>query len=261
MLSEHDRRYLISDQDWDVRRPLDLLQTWGPPAREPLRVRLGRILGAMRQCHLPSTMCAVGAVFDALVIIPMLFPRIAVLVFGIRDFNPGSDYRYAICAAASLMLGWSGLLLWTFLNPIERRGVLLLTGIPGIAGLMAAGIYAVAENLIRLTAMVPMFVPNWCYCVSSSSATISPKLPPNRQPRNRHALVICHASTPLGDVPSDVPPSVDAADPRRFNRNGCGSGSAGLGEGPNGHRGYRHRSAGQGRVGHPESPWPYQTRV
>ena len=44
MFSEQDGRYLIRDQDWDVRRPLDLLQAWGPPAREPFRVRLGRIL-------------------------------------------------------------------------------------------------------------------------------------------------------------------------------------------------------------------------
>jgi hypothetical protein len=103
-------------------------------------------------------MCAVGAVFDALVLIPMLFPRIGGLVFGILDFKPGSDYRYAMYTAASLMLGWGGLLLWTFVNPIERRGVLLLTGVPVIAGLMAAGIFAVAENLIRLTAMVPMLL-------------------------------------------------------------------------------------------------------
>lgn len=158
MLSEQDRRYLISDQDWDVRRPLDLLQAWGPPAREPLRVRLGRILGAMRQRHLPRTICAVGAVFDSLTVIPMLFPRIGGLVFGIREFTPGSDYRYAMYTAASLMLGWSGLLIWTFVNPIERRGVLLLTGVPVIVGLMAAGIYAVTANFIRLTWMLPTLI-------------------------------------------------------------------------------------------------------
>jgi len=107
--------------------------------------------------RLPRTMCAVGAVFDALIIIPMLFPRIDGLIFGIRDFNPGSDYRYAMYTTASLMLGWSGLLLWTFVNPIERRGVLLLTGVPVIAGLMAAGIYAVTANFIQLTWMLPIF--------------------------------------------------------------------------------------------------------
>ncbi len=44
MLYEQETRFLIRDQDDDTRRTLDLLQAWGPPAREPLRMRAGRAL-------------------------------------------------------------------------------------------------------------------------------------------------------------------------------------------------------------------------
>jgi hypothetical protein len=53
----------------------------------------------------------VGAVFDALVIIPMLSPKVPSIVFGIPNFNPGNDFRYAISIAASLILGWVSLLI------------------------------------------------------------------------------------------------------------------------------------------------------
>ena len=53
----------------------------------------------------------VGAVFDALVIIPMLSPQVAGVVFGIPNFNPRNDYGYAMGIAASLMLGWVSLLI------------------------------------------------------------------------------------------------------------------------------------------------------
>ena len=36
--------FVIRDQDGDTVQPLDLLQGWGRPGRERLRVRLGRAL-------------------------------------------------------------------------------------------------------------------------------------------------------------------------------------------------------------------------
>ena len=72
----------------------------------------------------------VGAIFDALVIIPMLLPQVASVAFGIPNFNPGNDYKYAMGIAASLMLGWVCLLLWADRKPVERKGVLLLTIFP-----------------------------------------------------------------------------------------------------------------------------------
>jgi hypothetical protein len=44
-MDELYKDFVIRDQDTDVRRTLDLLKTWGSPARAPLAVRLRRGLG------------------------------------------------------------------------------------------------------------------------------------------------------------------------------------------------------------------------
>ncbi|MBI5185616.1 MAG: hypothetical protein HZA01_07810 [Nitrospinae bacterium] len=97
-----------------------------------------------------------GAVFDALVIIPMLSPEVAGAVFGIPNFNPGNDYAMRI--AASLMAGWTFLLLWADREPLERKGVLLLTVFPVLSGLILAGIFAVQSGLITPGNMLPAWI-------------------------------------------------------------------------------------------------------
>ena len=100
----------------------------------------------------------VGAIFDALVIIPMLLPKVAGFAFGIPNFNPGNDYRYAMSIAASLMLGWVFLLVWADRRPVERRGVLLLTVFPVLAGLIISGALAVTSDLIPIEEMLPTWI-------------------------------------------------------------------------------------------------------
>ncbi len=102
--------------------------------------------------------CLAGAIIDALVVIPMVLPQVAGVMFGIKDFHPGVEYRYAMFTAAALMLGWTALLFWAFFSPVERRGVMLLTGVPVVAGLVAAGIYAVAAGFISLSSMLPTLI-------------------------------------------------------------------------------------------------------
>ncbi len=100
----------------------------------------------------------VGAIFDALVIIPMLSPQVASLAFGIPNFNPGNDYGYAMRIGASLMLGWVCLLIWADRKPVERKGVLLLTIFPVLVGLILSGIYAVTSNLVLGDTMLPTWI-------------------------------------------------------------------------------------------------------
>ena len=69
----------------------------------------------------------VGGIFDGLMVLPMLSPTVGGAVFGIPDFDPGPEYRYAMGVGASLMAGWTLLLFWADRKPVERRGVLLLT--------------------------------------------------------------------------------------------------------------------------------------
>ena len=100
----------------------------------------------------------VGAIFDALVIIPMLSPQVASVAFGIPNSNPGNDYGYAMSIAAALMLGWVFLLIWADRKPIERRGVLLLTIFPVVTGLIISGVYAVTSTLISVDKMLPTWI-------------------------------------------------------------------------------------------------------
>jgi len=101
--------------------------------------------------------CIFGAVFDGLTLLPMLFPSIGGLIFGIQNFAPGPDYRYAMNLSASLMLGWTLLLVWAARRPILREAVLPLTVIV-VLGLAAAGVGAVTSGLIPLKNMMPTFV-------------------------------------------------------------------------------------------------------
>jgi len=88
----------------------------------------------------------------------MLHPDVGGRLFGIVNFHPGADYRYAMAVGASLMLGWTCLLLWADRKPVERRGVLLLTIVPILLGLVAAGIYAVTSHFIAPARMVPIWM-------------------------------------------------------------------------------------------------------
>ncbi len=99
-----------------------------------------------------------GAIFDAVVIPPMLSPQVAGTMFGIPDFNPGIEYRYAMGVGAALMAGWTVLLLWADRKPWERRGILLITLFPVLTGNILAGIYGVNQGMFRPDRMVPTWI-------------------------------------------------------------------------------------------------------
>jgi hypothetical protein len=100
----------------------------------------------------------VGAILDGLMVIPMLFPRIGGIMFGIENFNPGNDYKYAMMVGASLMLGWTVLLIWADRKPVERKGVIMITVIPVVIGLILAGTFAVSAGMIRIEKMIPTWI-------------------------------------------------------------------------------------------------------
>jgi len=99
-----------------------------------------------------------GAIFDAIVLLPMLSPKIGGMMMGIENFNPGNDYRYAMGIGASLMCGWVFLLIWADRKPFERKGVLLLTMFPVLAGLIFSGIYSVNSGMVQLDKMIPTWI-------------------------------------------------------------------------------------------------------
>jgi predicted CoA-binding protein len=94
-----------------------------------------------------------GAALDVIAGTLMLFPEAGRAAYGVADFDPAPDYRYAMGLGASLMLGWTLLLLWADRKPLERRGVLPIT-VAVIAGLAWAGAYALRAGLIPLPHMI-----------------------------------------------------------------------------------------------------------
>lgn len=99
----------------------------------------------------------VGAIIDAFAAIPMLFPKIAEFSYGLSDFNPGIEYKFAMGIGASLMLGWTLIFIWADRNPVERRGVLLAV-LPVIFGNVIVNIYAVTNGFIAMGKMAPSFI-------------------------------------------------------------------------------------------------------
>jgi hypothetical protein len=108
-----------------------------------------------RQEKLLKTAFLAGAVTDALALVPMLVPPMAALLWGFEDQS--GSYRFAMGYGASLMLGWTGLLIWAYRRPIERRFVAALTVLV-IYGLILTEIVAVTTGSLEAWRMVP----TWC---------------------------------------------------------------------------------------------------
>jgi len=77
------------------------------------------------QARLLRTAFALGAVTDGLAVLPWLSTALARMVWGMA--GAGGQYRLAAGYGASLMLGWTVLLVWAYQKPIERRFVAALT--------------------------------------------------------------------------------------------------------------------------------------
>ena len=93
----------------------------------------------------------VGAFTDALAILPMLVPALARLLWVFYEVS--GAYRFAMGYGASLMLGWTALLLWAYQRPLERKGVAALTVLV-IIGLVCTEIVAVLAGYLTAGSML-----------------------------------------------------------------------------------------------------------
>jgi hypothetical protein len=59
---------------------------------------------------------------------------------------------------ASLMAGWTALLVWADRKPVDRRGVIPLTLFPVMAGLIGASLYAASTGILAPPRIIPMFI-------------------------------------------------------------------------------------------------------
>jgi hypothetical protein len=108
-----------------------------------------------RRERLLRTAFLLGAVTDALAVIPMLSPPMASLLWGFSDQS--GAYRFAMGYGATLMLGWTGLLLWAYRRPLERAFVAALT-VFVIYGLVLTEVVAVVGGHLPAWRMVPTWI-------------------------------------------------------------------------------------------------------
>ena len=99
-----------------------------------------------------------GALLDLIVAIAMVHPDLWASLFNIQDFNPDLRYRAGMGVGASLMFGWTTLLLWGSHKPIERRGILLITAFPVVTGILLTTVLSVAVGLNTLTQVITSVV-------------------------------------------------------------------------------------------------------
>jgi len=79
----------------------------------------------------------VGIIIDGVAAVKLSvlrYIKMPEIVNTVQSANEFLDEIYATGESAALMLGWSFLLLWASRKPIERKGVLLLTAVPVVAG-------------------------------------------------------------------------------------------------------------------------------
>ena len=84
-----------------------------------------------------------GVIVDALWTLALVSPSLFGLLTGRPGFDPDLPLRLAMGIGASLMAGWTLLLAWASRDPVERRGVLLLTACPVISGLAVVAVVGI----------------------------------------------------------------------------------------------------------------------
>ncbi len=95
-----------------------------------------------------------GALADGASTLAMLLPG---KMLSISPVNLSAATRSAFAAGASLMLGWTFLLLWASAEPVARRGILIITMGPVIPGLAASMLYAYQHGCMPLATTLPMW--------------------------------------------------------------------------------------------------------
>lgn len=103
-----------------------------------------------------------GIVADSLWIAGLLSPKVFGFLTGAPDFNPDLQVRLIMGIGASLMTGWTFLLIWGLQKPIERKGILLLTACPVVTGMFVVALLGLQdggpENFLLLIKTVVLFI-------------------------------------------------------------------------------------------------------
>lgn len=100
----------------------------------------------------------IGIVADAAATVLLFSPTIANFALQPQPFEISAAYLYVSRVAGALMLGWTVLLFWAQLKPIERADILLITLFPVVTLLVVAAVLVAKSNQISFRNLLPMFI-------------------------------------------------------------------------------------------------------
>jgi hypothetical protein len=100
----------------------------------------------------------IGIIADAVATLLLFSPTAANIVLQPQPFTIGPVYLYVSRIAGAMMLGWTILLFWAQLKPIERADILMLTLFPVVTILAGAAVLVARSGQIALSNLAPMFI-------------------------------------------------------------------------------------------------------
>ncbi len=95
-----------------------------------------------------------GIIADAVETVRMMFPGFY-LKSGNWNLIPSLEFSFGLSSAVPLMLGWTLVLAWGLVKPVERRGLLLCL-VPVVAGYMFIYISAITNGLLNAGSAFPV---------------------------------------------------------------------------------------------------------
>ena len=106
----------------------------------------------------------IGAVADGLIAIEWYLISLGLVDMPIHPsffVGSGQDYQFVLGIAGLFMMGWSFLLYWGSLKPVERRGILLLTAVMLFIAIISDGLvfgHMLSARQIVLGTSVKLFL-------------------------------------------------------------------------------------------------------
>lgn len=98
---------------------------------------------------------------DFLVFLDMILSIVFEFSITIQNVSTDFSYKYQTGVGASLMLGWTVLLIWADRKPIERKDVLVITSIPVIVGITFMNILYTPVWIISILTLIIFLIAYW----------------------------------------------------------------------------------------------------
>ena len=99
-----------------------------------------------------------GTVADLINAVAMVYPPMMARMLRLERVPDAMDAKLVLYMGASLMFGWTFLLVWADRKPFERKGVLLITIFPVIIGLALTTLYGYLSGFLPLKGAIPMWI-------------------------------------------------------------------------------------------------------